>query len=203
MGIQEWVFKSDRRTAALKWLLRRAGSAGGRLGPKSHLWLEPIREIVQPPLHRITAPRGRALIREKDLIDDGEYLLSVKVDDVEVATALDEYGWSGPNYLSTKKYRVIDGERQYTHFTWVHREELDADWQDHVWAYPAYGDEYTYDLYHHTEPNAISRPQAHTEGPWIPGDGHGVVRGALYVSGIEWGCNDRLLEDADWVLAGE
>ena len=203
-GIESWVFRGKRREETLKWVLRRLASESGRLGPRSHHWLEPLRWSVQAPLDRVFRPRGRPLVREKDLLDDDEYLLSVNVKDTAVTKALDSFGWSGPNYISTKKYRVVDGKRQYTTFTWVYRESLEADWQDHMWAFPAYGDgEWRFDIYLHTEPNLVSRPKEHTEGPWNVGDINRVLRDALEADGIEWGKNQALFTDSEWVLGSE
>lgn len=163
----------------------------GRVRPRRARKLERVRTKVWQALHPLDGSIGnkippadepRDLIRDKT--DSDEYVCTVSASQKVLEEVLYKRGWRW-NPVSTKKYRMVDGEKQFTRGTWVYRSELFADKQLHCYFFPAGDNEF--DIYAHKEDNLVSNPREHTDASnMVDGDPNGLLRADIEEAGIEY-----------------
>lgn len=141
-------------------------------------WVETVRRAALPPLDPISRRRwDRPLIRQKGWDD---YVCSVDLAPGEIpAVVWPDYH---RNVLSTKKYRVIDGERDWEVASWRCLDPDDPDYQHHLYYFA--GIESGTDLYQHKEIAPEADPEAHEEGDQEHGDPDHVLRDLLDREGV-------------------
>lgn len=162
-----------------------------QVGPRRARALETFRGLLFRKLHPLDGKVGlqippvgqsRDLLRDKT--DSGEHVLTTEESQRAVENALFKNGWAW-NPISTKKYRVVDGEKQYTVGTWVYRANRLADTQLHCYLFR--NDDGTIDVYCHQEPNLVTNPTAHVHGSnQVAGDPNGRLQADLTDSGVEF-----------------
>lgn len=139
---------------------------------------EQYRSDVWQDVERLSGPIGMSLPPEgepRELLtnktDSGEHVLSTSVSPTGVEDVLYKHGWHW-NPLSTKKYRTVGGERQYSVGSWVYRSGLLAERQLHCYLFPR--EDGGADVYCHYEYNYITHPGKHSRGvEQIDGDPNG------------------------------
>lgn len=142
-------------------------------------WVETVRRHALPPLDGVARRHWeRPLIREKGRAD---YVTTVDVPPHEVARVV--WPTYHRNVLSTKKYRVIDGERDWEIAAWRRVDPEDQTYQHHLYYFAAEAGHT--DLYHHKEVNYEADPKAHESEPQRHGDPDGVLAAALEGTGLE------------------
>lgn len=152
------------------------------LTPKDD-WIEGLKRRLAVALHPVTAPLGRNLIFE---CHDQDHFCIAKADSDTVEKAL--YPRYQRNFTSTRKYRMVDGERQWADGSWVHDPD-DTEWQHHVYLFN--NEDGTTDVYGHKETSAEKDPYGHVTNPQTHGDPDGLARGQLEKHGIDY-MNRRL-----------
>lgn len=127
-------------------------------------WVEQLRRRVLLFLHPFADALGRPLIREAH---DRDYMYTVAKDSDTVERAL--HPQYQRNLSSTKKYRMLEGDRQWASGSWVYDPE-DTDWQHHVYLFDegSYNESHTA-IYGHKEAS-VDDPSEHTSGGQIGGD---------------------------------
>ena len=146
------------------------------LGPKDD-WIEGLRRRILVLLDPAASVLGRPLIREKGGRD---YIGTVEATDNEFESAI-----MPPyqrNLTSTRKYRIIDGERQWADGSFVYDPD-DTDWQHHVFIFPEeVGEDGTVKklaVYGHKEKSAEKDPVGHVSDPQEPGDPDNILKKQL------------------------
>lgn len=84
------------------------------------------------------------------------------------------------NLLSTRKYRVVDGYKQWAVGSWVYDPE-DEPWQHHVYLFDT-PDGKT-DIYAHKEAS-VRNPSDHHKSWQTHGDPDGILRRTLEAAGV-------------------
>lgn len=167
----------DRVAPQLSTVIGYIRSGTAYLTPKDD-WVEGLKRRFAVKADPFLRPWGRPTIKEKP---DAEQFATTPVDSdtVEVALA-DRYQ---RNLTSTRKYRMVDGERQWAEGSWVYDPE-DVDWQHHIYLFGR--EDGGTDLYGHREPSAEQKPAEHVSGVHIDGDPDGLGRGELEKAGISY-----------------
>ncbi len=171
------------------------------VGPRRAIALERVRIVAQPLVERILHSRGverllgrligrtvdRDLTRDKteeaDPNDGGaEYITHYAGGLLALAKALWSYGYRW-NPLSTKKYRIVDGGRQYALLSVAYRDGVLDESQHHVYIFRSV-DGSGYDVCGHQEAN-VTDVDDHEGGDELAGgDPVGHVQAALEDAGI-------------------
>jgi len=143
-------------------------------------WVEPLRRRILVLLDPIFRPLGRNLIFE---CHDEDYMYTVAKDSDAVERGL--YPQYKRNLTSTRKYRMVDGERQWTSGSWVYDPD-DTEWQHHVYLFDtgSYNEAHT-DIYGHKEASAANDPSAHHRSWQEHGDPDENVVKLLAEAGLE------------------
>jgi len=134
-------------------------------------WVEGLKRrlaLIGDPFLR---PLGRPLVFE---CHDQDYFATAKVNSDKVENAI--YPYYQRNLTSTRKFRLVDGTREWADGSYVHDPD-DTEWQHHVYLFDN-GDGTT-DLYGHKEKSAEADPYGHVTGKQIHGDPDGIARGTL------------------------
>jgi hypothetical protein len=87
-----------------------------------------------------------------------EYLTTVEVPLHTLEIALHDHGYQR-NILASKKYRMVDGEKQWEVASWVD-DPPETEWQHHVYVFDS-GE--SLDIYAHRE-KSVRRPKEHLNG---------------------------------------
>lgn len=159
-----------RFSAVLQAVISFVRAVTSTLGPEDD-WVEALRRRLAVGLHPFTAPFGRPLVFEAHE-EDRICTVSASPDGVERALATHYQR----NFSSTRKYRVVDGHRQWAAGAWVDDPD-DTRWQHHVYLFenPDGGT----DVYGHKEISAEKDPHGHVTGRQIHGDPDGRLVGVL------------------------
>jgi len=177
----ETLLTDDRLVLALAAVLLGVAIASRYLRPRLARRLETVRGLVWRAVDGVARRRGRPLIRDKT--GDGEYVTTIETTQHHLETALHGAGWRW-NPLSTKKYRRVNGERQWSIGTMVWRDGVLAARQLHCYYF--YNSDGGIDVYCHDEPSAIARPRAHVGGAdQVAGDPDNRLREGLAAAEIE------------------
>jgi hypothetical protein len=168
-----FIRRFDSQIAATLGAVRRAERF---LGPDDD-WVEDDRRIVYEAADSFLRPLGRPTVREKGTAD---YVVTADADSDAVEEALDPPYQR--NLLSTRKYRYVDGHKQWAAGSWVYDPD-DTDWQHHVYLFER-ADGRT-DIYAHREAS-VRNPSDH-HGSWqTHGDPRGRVRRMLADANIDY-----------------
>lgn len=182
--LTDTILDNPVASAALTVVLIVAVAYIREIGPRRAIVGETVRRVVQPLADRALGNRVRTLTREKAAPSaSDEYIVSVSSDVgvLELARALWKFGYRW-NPISTKKYRVVDGRRQYAILSVALRDGVLADDQHHVYVFR--GADGKLDIYGHREAN-VTHVNEHEGGDeQAAGDPDGVLRDALARSGI-------------------
>jgi hypothetical protein len=135
------------------------------LGPEDD-WAEDDRRILYEAADPILRPLGRPTVTEKGRED---YILTTEVSEPQVEERLHDDGYER-NFLSTRKYRIIDGRKQWAAGSWVY--DGGGRWQHHVYLFK--NEDGTTDIYGHREPS-VRHPHDHVTGPQDHGDYSGRI----------------------------
>jgi len=178
MILEEMILSNPVAASALTIILIIAVAYLRKVGPRRAIAAETVRNIAQPLAERRLSDDIRKLTRRKALPHhSGEYVTSVDVGLLTLAKGLWSFGFRW-NPISTKKYRVIDGSKQYAVLSVALRESLVADAQLHAYVFPA-PQSSGYDVYAHLEAN-VTDPADHSGGgEQIAGDPDGALLNAL------------------------
>jgi hypothetical protein len=133
--------------------------------------IETLRRYLALVVNPLLSPLGRPLVTE---CHDEDYAFTANVNADKVEWAITERYQR--NLTSTRKYRVIDGEREWADGSWVYDPD-DTEWQHHVYLFDN-GDG-TCDVYGHKEPSAEFDPYGHVTADQLHGDPDGLARGEL------------------------
>jgi len=147
------------------------------LTPKDD-WVEGLKRrltLLGDPIFR---PLGRPLVFE---CHDEDYFTTAEVNGDKVEAAL--HTRYQRNLTSTRKYRVIDGERDWANGSYVVDPD-DTEWQHHVYIFDN-GDGTT-DVYGHKETSAEKDPYGHVTDKQYHGDPLGIARGTLDEAHIKY-----------------
>ena len=158
------------------------------VGPRRAIALERGRIVAQPLVERILQTRPvakivgevRPLTREKTAEadpDGAEYITHYAGGLLALATALWDHGYRW-NPLSTKKYRVVDGQKQWALLSVVHREGILDESQHHVYVFRSV-DGSGYDICGHQEANVTDVDDHEGGDELVPGDPVGHVAAAV------------------------
>lgn len=134
-------------------------------------WVEELKRRLTVFADPIFRPLGRALIFE---CHDEDYFTTANADSDKVESAL--YPRYQRNLTSTRKFRLIGGERDWADGSYVYDPD-DTEWQHHVYLF--YNEGGTTDLYGHKETSAEKDPYGHVTDSQIHGDPDGIARGTL------------------------
>jgi hypothetical protein len=159
-----------RVAPALSRLIGGIRTASSYLTPKDD-WVEGLKRRFALLGDPLLAPLGRPLVAEKGRAD---YVCTVEADTDKVEVAV--MARYQRNLTSTRKYRVIEGDRDWAVGSFVHDPE-DTDWQHHVYLFD--NDDGTTDVYAHKETSAEHDPYGHVTDPQVHGDPDGLARGTL------------------------
>jgi len=147
-------------------------------------WVEAARRRLFVVLHLFARlpPLKRPLIREKSRRD---YVATVQApsDAVERALMSGDNVVYQRNLVSTRKYRVVDGDRQWADGSFVY-DPPDTNWQHHVYLLDKGNG--TTDIYAHEEPSAEYDPEGHVSGDQVHGDPRGLARGKCDRAGLQY-----------------
>lgn len=147
------------------------------VGPQQARRLERIRRFAWPRLdHVVGSPRP--LVRDKT--DSDEVICTVEVDLDQVAAALWDAGYRW-NPLSTKKYRVVDGQRQYAALSVAWRSSITAATQHHVYLFAT---DAGVAVWGHQEANVTDVDDHDGGDELVPGDDDGRAVRALRDAGL-------------------
>ena len=160
----------DRIEPSLKNTISYLRTATSYLTPKDD-WVEGLKQRLCIMTDPFTRPLGRPLIRERGRAD---YVCTVDTRSDEVERVLASRYQR--NLASTRKFRVIEGNRDWADGSWVHDSE-DTPWQHHVYLFD--NDDGTCDVYGHKETSAEHDPYGHVTDGMIHGDPDGITRGTL------------------------
>lgn len=183
MTLQEIILGNELLVSALGIILMVGLLYLRKVGPRRAVVLAGIRRWVLPLAERLLGDRVRDLARDKTDATD-EYICTVGagVGLIELARALWQSGYRW-NPISTKKYRVVNGEWQYAVLSVALRQSVAADGQHHVYIFPALQGT-GYDIYGHYEAN-VTDPADHAGGDeQVAGDPDHALRNALAAAGI-------------------
>lgn len=153
----------------------RSGTA--YLTPKDD-WVEGLRRRVAVAGDPFLSPLGRPLIFE---CHDEDYFTTAEEDSDKVEVAL--FWRYQRNAASTRKYRIVDGDRDWADGSWV-IDPRNTDWQHHVYIFDN-GDGTT-DLYGHRETSAEKDPYGHVTDDQDHGDPDKMARNLLREKGITY-----------------
>lgn len=159
------------------------------LGPEDD-WVENYREKYWFKLHELLEVMGGYAVVTKGPDD---YVYSVKIGEERLEEILYK-GKYHRNPISSKKLRLTpEGEEERSLNSWVHRETILADMQNHATNFPGHKDGEV-DIYHHYETSWIKHPFEHYFNvKQIDGDPEGTLKQALEKSDVEY------YRDEEWL----
>lgn len=121
---------------------------------------------------------GRPLVREKG--SEAEYVVSTNTTLDGLDEAMLSYGYE-PNFPSTLKYIVVDGERLYESRSYRYVPPENEAEQHHAYVFD-FGD--GQDIHQHVEVAWDADPEGHVDDARTRGDPDGHLRGALTAGGV-------------------
>lgn len=126
-------------------------------------------------------------------LPSSQYVFTVEVGEEEVEEILYRGGYHR-NPIAAKKIRNLPhGGSDDSLNSWVQRESLLAEMQDHATVFPGHKDG-TVDIYHHYETSWVSHPYKHyLDVKQIGGDPEGTLEDALEQSDVEY------YRDEEWL----
>ena len=170
----------ERAAPALSKIIGYIRTGTSYLGPEDD-WVEGLKRRLAVKLDPYTRQYGRPLIFE---CHDEDYFATAKAtaDEVELAIA----SLYQRNLTSTRKYRFIEGERDWADGSWVYDPD-DTDWQHHVYLFE--NDDGTSDLYGHKEKSAEKDPLGHVMDAQEHGDPDSIARERISTFSIQYSVN--------------
>ena len=170
--------------AAAVFVLVAVGAVQYTLGPR-HDWVESFRQRWWLRLHEaLSALEGYAVTTK----GPSDYVCTIEMGEEALERALYRQGYHRNITASKKMRRLPGGDEQWSEGSWVHREGLFAERQDHLTIFPGHAPG-TLDLYHHNEASNV--PSGDTLSELI-GDMFNHYRGI----GMDPGDPERTLRDA-------
>lgn len=166
-----------RVAPALSTTIGYIRTATSYLTPKDD-WVEGLKRRLAVAGDPFFRPLGRPLIFE---CHDDDYFATAQAESDKVEVAL--FLQFQRNLTSTRKYRTVDGDRDWADGSWVYDPD-DTEWQLHVYLFDN-GDGTT-DLYAHKETSAEKDPYGHVTDPQTHGDPDGIVKDVLRKFDIEY-----------------
>ena len=166
------IRRYEEEIAALLGFVRRLERF---LGPDDD-WVEDDRRIIYEAAHGVLSKLGRSTLHE---VNDEDFCYTVDATSDEVEVLLHESDFQR-NLLSTRKYRVPNGTRDYADGSWVlvhDSDDTDVRMQLHVVLFS--NPDGTTSIYVHREA-AVTEPSEHDGGDLMThGDPNDVVQTIL------------------------
>lgn len=159
------------------------------LGPEDD-WVETVREKWWFKIDEVLNDFGGYA---SGPLPSSQYVFTVEVGEEKVEEILYRGGYHR-NPIAAKKIRNLPhGGSDNSLNSWVQRESLLAEMQDHATVFPGH-DKGTVDIYHHYETSWVSQPRKHyLNVKQIDGDPEGTLEDALEQSDVEY------YRDEEWL----
>jgi len=159
------------------------------LGPEDD-WVETTRQKWWYKIDEVVSDFGGYAIARLPL---EQYSFTVEATEEEIEEILYRGGYHRNPIAAKKTRKLPHGGSKPSLNSWVNRESLLAEMQNHATVFPGHSDG-TVDVYHHYETSWISHPYKHyLYVEQIDKDPEGVLEKALEQSGVEY------YRDEEWL----